>query len=177
MYISYGDGQRLTPDETLSYYGFVEQAAWTGAAANQELCTLGSSRFVLRLHFRCFLIPRYCWSNVCYALRFITWRHVFADDRTPDLDSDAEEVRRLHDRIASAKLQADALEQKLRQLQTTSSGERAAANAAARHRAALALEYCNARLARLQATKDSVDGAEISAAAADGASGTRQTEL
>lgn len=47
MHISYGDGQRLTPDETLSYYGFVEQAAGAGAAAQQELCTLGSSRVIL----------------------------------------------------------------------------------------------------------------------------------
>jgi len=42
VYISYGDGQRLTPDETLSYYGFVE-----GQAGHRELCTLGSCCIML----------------------------------------------------------------------------------------------------------------------------------
>ena len=51
--ISYGDGQRLTPDEMLSYYGFIEQPQPTpdGIAAadtvHTQLCTLGSSRLRL----------------------------------------------------------------------------------------------------------------------------------
>ena len=34
VFISYGDGQSLTPDETLAYYGFIERDA------NSELCTI-----------------------------------------------------------------------------------------------------------------------------------------
>lgn len=109
----------------------------------------------------------------------ITWCHAVADDRPAEVDSDAEEVRRLNFRIRTAKQQADALEEMLRQLQTARSGEKGAqgGNAAALRRATLAVEYCNARLARLQAAKDAIDGGEQSAAAAEGASGARQAEL
>ncbi len=138
-----------------------------------------SSAHLVRLASSCVLFPHFSHTAVHPSanseILVIPWRHVFADDRPAVIDSDAEEVRRLNVRITSAKLQADALEEMLTQLQTTSSGE--GANEAARHRAALAVDYCNARLARLQAAIDSVDGAENSAAAANGASGTRQAEL
>ena len=65
VHISYGDGQQLTPDETLAYYGFVEKAAAAAliapqpagggaadaaadaaAATGTELCTIGTAAAV-----------------------------------------------------------------------------------------------------------------------------------
>ena len=113
----------------------------------------------------------------------LTWHCAGADDRAPDAGNEAEATR-LSIRITSAKQQADALEERLRQLLHRTSSARESAEGGneaspdteqqAARRATLAVEYCKARIARLQAAKDAVDA---SAAAAEQASIAQKAEL
>ena len=121
-------------------------------------------------------------SDILLDSSGLTWHCAGADDRAPDADNEAEATR-LSIRITSAKQQADALEERLRRLHRTSSARESAegGNEAspdteqqAARRATLAVEYCKARIARLQAAKDAVDA---SAAAAEQASIAQKAEL
>ena len=79
-------------------------------------------------------------------------------------------------RITSAKQQTAALEERLRELHSTSSdsidakdeGAPDTGQQAAHRRVALAAEYCRARLSRLQAARDALDGGRGAAAEATG---------
>lgn len=97
-----------------------------------------------------------------------------ADEETGDFENDEAEARWLSNRIRSAMQQADAFGAQLMQLQSTKSdnrddqggneGSRDTMQQAVVRRVSLAVEYCKARLARLQAKKDAMDGGAAEAA-------------